>query len=196
MRKKYDVDEILHVGEELMRTQGYNNTGINDILKQSGIPKGSFYNFFESKEAFGKRILEHYGNRMQAVINSVLEDRSILPLERLKRFYRMMIQENIQEACKNGCLVNNISLEVGGLSDPLAKTADAQFNKWVKSLTKCIAEGQEKGEIIHRYPAEELAHYLHGNFYGALSRSKASRSDAAMELFFKMAFDFISVPTV
>ena len=193
MRKKYDVDDILSIGEELMRTQGYNNTGINDILKQSGIPKGSFYNFFESKEAFGKRILEHYGDRMQEVMNGVLGDKSISPLTRLKHFYQMMIQKNILEEYKNGCLVNNISTEVGGLSDALAKTANIQFNKWTKSLAKCIAEGQDKGEITTHYSAEEMAHYLHGSFHGALSRAKASRSDAAMALFFQMSFDFISI---
>ena len=69
-------EDILAKGEILLRTQGYNKTGINEILKASGIPKGSFYNFFESKEDFGLQVLAYYSDGIIRFIKRLLQDKN------------------------------------------------------------------------------------------------------------------------
>lgn len=194
MRKKYEKSDIISISENLIRERGYHNTGINDILKEAGIPKGSFYNFFVSKEDLGVQVLDAYGEATYEFIKSYLTDTSHSPLQRLKRFYAAIIEGNktIYD-CRVGCLVNNMAMEMGGLNETFAAATDKQFTRWIELFEACIAEGQEAGEITKDYSANELAHYLHTGIFGALSRMKSTRSIAPLELWFNMSFELLSV---
>ena len=191
MRKKYEVEDILSVGSSLIRKNGYHNTGINDILKVSKIPKGSFYNFFRSKEDFIIQVLNYYGDYSLDLIASVFDDKSLRPLERIKKFYDFINNDNTSEDCSAGCLVNNMSTEVGGINLEIGTKAEEQFQKWTTYIAQTIKEGQEQGEIIDTYSAKELADYLHQSFFGALTRMKATRSKAPLDLTLKMMLDFL-----
>jgi TetR/AcrR family transcriptional repressor of nem operon len=191
MRKKYEVEDILSVGSSLIRKNGYHNTGINDILKVSQIPKGSFYNFFKSKEDFIKQVLNYYGDYSLDLLASVFEDKSLTPMERIEKFYSFVGEANQEDECSSGCLVNNLSSEVGGINLEIGRKAEEQFQKWTIYIAETIEEGQIKGEIIDTYSAKELADYLHQNFFGALTRMKSTRSKAPLELALKMTLDFL-----
>lgn len=192
MRKKYEVSDILASGESLLRQQGYHNTGIDQILKVNGIPKGSFYNFFKSKEDFGLRVLDFYGGQYHNFIQKSLTDQSKSPLQRLKDFYRLTIEGNRREQCKHGCLINNLSLEIAGSNDNFSRAINRHIQQWIAVLAGCIEEGQDRGQITQNYSAHHLAEYMQAGFFGTLSRSKAARSSEAMERFYRMSFDFIT----
>ncbi len=192
MRKKHNVQDIIRIGEEIIRKNGYHNTGINDILRASSIPKGSFYNYFNSKELFGRRLLEHEGAEISELMQTILEDESKQPLERLQAFYDKLIKRYDKEECRYGSLVANLSSELGGEIDLLAGVANLQFEQWMLHLANCIRAGQREGQITEAYTAEELAHYLHTNFFGALTRGKVLRNTRPLKLTLKMAFDFIA----
>lgn len=191
MYKKHNKEDILEKGEILLRTQGYNKTGINEILKASGIPKGSFYNFFDSKEDFGLQVLAHYSNGIIQFIERLLKDKSRSPLERLKAFYRDLLDTNKAEQCANGCLLVNMSAEMGGLSESFAKATQKHYQEWLNIIAECIAEGQAKGEINRNYDPMELADYTHSNFSGALVMMKSQRSLKPLERFYDMTFQFL-----
>ncbi|MEL7118956.1 MAG: TetR/AcrR family transcriptional regulator [Bacteroidota bacterium] len=191
MRKKYEKEDILQVGQELIRQRGYHNTGINDILKASGIPKGSFYNFFESKEAFAKELLEFYGDKLFKVIDSFLSDINYSPLNRLKNFYNWTLETNKEEESRYGCLVMNLSSEVSGYLDYIAVASKAQFDKWINLIAKCIEEGQNLGEIKSTHPPLELAQFIHSSHGGGLMRSKTMRNIEPMKSNLTIIFDLI-----
>jgi len=191
MRKKYKINDILEQGEELFRSQGYNNTGIEDILKVSGIPKGSFYNFFKSKEKFGVKALEHYGEKQYRFAQQILTNPNFSPMERLKKLYHTTIDHYVTEDVKKGCLIGNLTLEMGGLSEDIRATADRILKMIVGLLETCIKEGQEKNEVRDDYSPCELANYLHNSFYGALIRGKSKGNKEPFDLFLKMTFNFI-----
>lgn len=192
MRKKHNVQDIIRIGEEIIRKNGYHNTGINDILKASEIPKGSFYNYFNSKELFGCRLLEHEGAKIAELMQELLEDSSNSPLERIQVFYETLIVQYEAEECRNGSLVANLASELGGQIDILADVANLQFEQWIVHLSNCIRLGQQEGEITEAYTAEELANYIHTNFFGAITRAKMTRSARPLKESLKMTFDFIS----
>jgi len=191
MQRKHDVNEILEKGLEVIREKGYTNTGIDDILKANGIPKGSFYNFFKNKEEFGVRAMQVYTERQIVWIESILGDKIKKPVERLSLFYESMIAANVDEKCRRGCLVGNMTQEMAGLSDPIGRQAQESLQKISTIIAKCIKEGQELEEIRTDYAAEDLADYLHNSFYGFLLRAKAVRDRKQFDIFTEMMFNFI-----
>jgi TetR/AcrR family transcriptional repressor of nem operon len=192
MGYKHNIDEIVAIGSELIRKNGYHNVGINEILKACKIPKGSFYNFFETKEHFAREILNRYGVQSKKMIEGFLLDESLSPLNRLKSFYKMLIDSNETDEYAGGCLLNTLSNEVGRLNDGIAETANTNFQLWMDVIATCVKAGQEQGEIIDTYNAHYIAEYLHAGSYGGFSRMKTTRSRDYLDNWHQMTFDFIS----
>ncbi len=191
MRKKHSKETIIEVGQELFRQRGYTNTGIEDILKACDIPKGSFYNFFKSKEDYGLAVLDKYTDSQYDYVESILNIPGVNPLQRLKNFYTQLIDGNVSEECRYGCLVGNMSQEMGGLNENISNVSRKNLNKIISLIIKTVEEGQNKGEIRNDYSADELAHYVHNSFYGAMVSSKAGRIREPFDLFYKMIFNFL-----
>ncbi|WP_378183822.1 TetR/AcrR family transcriptional regulator [Aquimarina sp. SS2-1] len=191
MGYKYKKEDILNVGYEIFRKNGYHNVGINEILKASGIPKGSFYNFFDSKEDFAQQVINQYGISNQNWIENYFKESKLSPINALKSFYSMVIDMNEKDNFAGGCLVNNMSMEVGRNNDTLGSEANQHFIGWLHILSPIIAKGQEIGEIITDYSSIELAEYLHAGFYGTLSRTKVTRSRVFMDTWLDITFNLI-----
>jgi len=188
MRQKHNIETILEAGQDLFRRQGYHNTGVDEVLKAANMPKGSFYNFFKNKEDFGAQVLRYYSQNGQKDLKKQLSKPGLSPLERLKAMYQGNIAFHSKEQCRYGCLLNNFSLELGGLSDEMMRVMGAEFEQYTSHLAACIAEGQADGSISKALPAQDLADYLHNNWNGAVVRMKATRSTAPLKLFMQTAF--------
>lgn len=192
MKRIHNKAHIIAEGERLLRTQGYHNTGINDVLKACRIPKGSFYNYFVSKEDFATQVVEYYGGKYKGFLESVLEKKHLSPLERLKLLYLIdTVEEYKNEGFANGCLVANLSSEVGGLSDSLADMLNEQFEAWIDYIAETVSEGQSRGGIRKDVPAADLARYLHGNLFGALAQMKVKRSGEPITETMELSLKFI-----
>jgi len=192
MNVKHDKQAILEQGERILRKQGYHNTGINQILKECKIPKGSFYNFFNSKEEFGLEVLKLYGDNNLAMMAQFLEVLEESPLQRLKNFYQGFFQEGQAEGYQYGCLVNNFTLEIGGQNETLRQMLDKQYNRFLTMVVECLKEAQAQGEIRVDYTADELGEYIHGHFMGVLNRLKSSKDPRAFDIFYAITFDFLT----
>lgn len=191
MGYKHNKEDIVLAGSQLFRKQGYHNVGINDILKSCKIPKGSFYNFFESKEDFAAQVIEQYSQDSIQYVGSLLAKKSSSPLARLKGMYKQMIQDNIAEGCSQGCLIGNLSVELGGTHDRLSAHANEKFMQLVKVIGSVVKEAQEKGEIDAEQDPYELAEYLHSGFFGALTRMKVNRNPVYLNKWLSMTFGLI-----
>ncbi|MEL6255952.1 MAG: TetR/AcrR family transcriptional regulator [Bacteroidota bacterium] len=191
MGYKHNKEDIVLAGSQLFRKQGYHNVGINDILKSCNIPKGSFYNFFESKEDFAAQVIEQYSENSIAYVKSLLEKKASSPLARIKGMYKQMIQDNIAEGCSQGCLIGNLSVELGGTNDRLSTHANEKFMELIKVIGSVIEEAQEKGEIKAEQDPHELAEYLHSGFFGALTRMKVNRNPVYLNKWLKLTFGLI-----
>lgn len=191
MNQKHNKQEIIEKGRELVRRNGFTNTGVNMILQEMNIPKGSFYNYFPTKEIFGQEILRNYGEIRQNATRHMLSDQSISPMVRLERMYNAMIAFMESEGFSSGCLINNLSVELGGLNAQIAAVADEEFLANVSIIAACIREGQELQEIRDDLSASALAEFIHSSFIGAMFRMKASRSRAPLDLSLGMILKFL-----
>jgi len=176
---------LLAAGRAVVYEQGFNGSGVQDITDAAKVPKGSFYNYFDSKESFASDILADYWESIEQANLPVLQETRVKPVMRLRRFFEQMIERHQQAGFKRGCLIGNLSLELSASSEVARATLERLFARWQDALAACISEAQERGEVRSAHSAAELAGVLIESFEGALLRSKVERNDEACKRFLK-----------
>jgi len=109
-------DHILDVGGRLVHHKGYTATGLQEILSEAGVPKGSFYFYFKSKEEFGLALIDHYRTVLANQAGPILRDESQAPLERLARFFLWFRVNFEREGFIKGCPLGNLTQEMGDVN--------------------------------------------------------------------------------
>jgi len=106
--KQSNRDNLLSQGVTLLMQQGYHGTGLKKILDAVRIPKGSFYNYFGSKESFAAEAIQHYIEPFIGQLDGHLQNRNIDALTALKRYFDELIGELEKADFKGGCLLGNL----------------------------------------------------------------------------------------
>ena len=192
MNAKSTRDHLLDVGVQLMHRNGYNATGLSDILKAADVPKGSFYHHFSSKEDFAAAALARYVAREGEHAASVLNDSRTPPLKRLKRYFTDLARTYGQAGEIPGCMMGHFSLEMAVESPQLRKLISASFAGWQHKIAAAIREAVEQEELPKDTEPEPLAGFLLNSWEGALLRSQAEKSDAPLETFLRYALDALA----
>src|SRR5690606_8422798 len=157
-------------------------SGVQDIAVAAKIPKGSFYSYFDSKESFASAILQEYWTDLEARLVPVLYDASIKPLNRIERFFGLLVEEHASNNFTIGCLIGNLSLELAHSSDEVRSTLTHILGKWEAALALCIEEAYSKDSTKQR-DAHKLAAVVIDSFEGATLRSKIERNGNAFQRF-------------
>jgi TetR/AcrR family transcriptional repressor of nem operon len=194
VKRKIHREDILNAGLELMQLQGYSATGIKDITDKIKIPKGSFYNHFNSKEEFGLEIIDFYMSRVAVHLIKMLNDEKIKPLKRIKLALEAdaSYQKNMNE-CKLGCMLGNFCQELGDVDEAFNKAVSNAFSEMKLGFKNCIQEAIDNKDLSSDYNSGQLADYIINGWQGALLRMKAEKNTKPLELFIKILFDKILV---
>jgi TetR/AcrR family transcriptional repressor of nem operon len=147
MATKSTRDHLIDVGVGLMHQNGYNATGLTDILKAADVPKGSFYHHFGSKEDFAAAALERYGMRERVHAAAVLNDMTTPPLKRLRRYFSDLVKMYGQKGAIPGCMMGRFSLEIAGESPQLRKRISASFDHWQHTIATVIGQAITQKEL-------------------------------------------------
>jgi TetR/AcrR family transcriptional regulator, transcriptional repressor for nem operon len=182
-------DQLIDVGVDLMRRNGYGATGLHEILSAAGAAKGSFYHYFGSKEEFAVAVLARYAQFATEHRRAIFENTRQTPLKRLKRHFEELIAMAGMSAPVQGCLLGSLSLEIAGTSAVLQKCIDTGFTEWQVSVSGLLREAMEKGELARSADADSLAGFVLNSWEGALLRSQASRSDVPLKEFLHYVFE-------
>jgi len=184
-------EDILNAGLKVMFRSGYQGASVRDICAAAGAPQGSFTNHFRSKEAFAEEVLDRYFAHTKGFVKKALDDKSLSPRQRLKRY--LDIISGVLEAAKwnRGCLIGDLSLETTSQSKLLRKRLEAIFEEWRIPFASCIAEAQSAGEIDSTFDPLDLAEFLLASWEGAILRMKVERGPAALERFKNIAFQTV-----
>jgi TetR/AcrR family transcriptional repressor of nem operon len=183
--------KLIKAGAKAMLAKSYHAVGIQEILAAVDVPKGSFYHYFDSKEAFGVAIIEYYGDQLANAIKNKLTDSSYSPRQRIVEYFLAIRDYYTLNGCGRGCLVAKLATEV---ADPSACMRDAlkrEFDKWTGLFAACIREGQMKGEISSDYSAEAMAEFLYTSWEGALVRMQVNNELSPVNHFIDFAIDRI-----
>lgn len=191
MSKPSHRDSLLNAGLQIMLRAGYEGASVRDICAAAGAPQGSFTNHFRSKEVFAQEVLDRYFAHTSGIVRAALEDSSLTPRQRLKRY--LDIITGVLEADKwdRGCLIGDFSAETASWSTVLRDRLEAIFQEWRVPFADCIAEAQAAGEIDTIFGPLDLAEFLLASWEGAILRMKVERGPAALDRFKNIVFQTI-----
>jgi TetR/AcrR family transcriptional repressor of nem operon len=180
---------VLNAGSKLFIERGFSACSVQDITDTAGVPKGSFYNHFKSKEALAAEVLTEYAKG--STDRSILSNGKLPPLTRLKKHFAALNEHFSQ--CHDGCLVGRFMAEVSEDTPQIRNELLKVLALWGEELSAVIAEGQEQGAIRTDLKASELANFLIDSYEGAILRTRVEKSPAALKAFVKVVFSSIAV---
>ena len=188
MSKEKTKDILLEAGRKTFLEKGYNNSGIEAILQAAGVPKGSFYYYFQSKEDFGLKVLDQFAVCYDQHLDRILGDTSVPPLNRLRNYFESVFGKLESDQCRKGCLVGNLSQEMADQSEAFRARLEEIFESWVDRYAECLKEAQDAGEVSPDLDVRELAEFWLNSWQGAILRAKTMRSTAPLRTFLGVMF--------
>ncbi len=143
MKTAYDDtrQHILDTGHRIMAGKGFSSVGLNEILQTAGVPKGSFYHYFKSKEQFGQSLLEDYFKHYLALVDQSFNDDSRPARERLMGYWEHWLGSYNGPCHEQQCLVVKLSAEVADLSESMRLTLRDGTDQIIGRLAGCIEAG-------------------------------------------------------
>jgi TetR/AcrR family transcriptional repressor of nem operon len=184
-------EQIVEAGLKCLQEKGFNGVGVQEITAAAGVPKGSFYNHFESKEALGAELVERYGAASKR--REVLADKSVPPLDRLRKHFDTLNTKFIDSNFEHGCLLGNFSAELANQSALIRESLAKLFVRWTDDLVVAIADAQADGSIASKRDAADLAAFLLDAYEGTLLRARVERDRRPFDRFMQLAFEQILI---
>jgi TetR/AcrR family transcriptional repressor of nem operon len=184
-------EKIVAAAAERFHALGYNACGVQEIVDAAGVPKGSFYNYFKAKELLAQEVLNNYW--ADAGLD-ILADKSVAPLERLRRHFQHIASRYRKFGFENGCLVPKFMHEVSDSTPLLRKDLRRQVAIWTALIAEAIREGQADRSISTSIDAETTARFLMQSWGGVTGAMRLAASRAPIDDFFSVAFGALLPP--
>ncbi|MBL4615809.1 MAG: TetR/AcrR family transcriptional regulator [Magnetovibrio sp.] len=187
-------ERLVRCGIEILTEHGFASTSIDVVLKKVGVPKGSFYHYFSSKDGFGRAVIEGYATYFAAKLDHSLLDESRPPLDRLRDFIIDAQDGMVRHDFRRGCLIGNMGQELGGIHDEFRELLESVFLDWQNRVERCLIAAQKKGHLARTANCAELAAFFWIGWEGAILRAKLVRSTAPLNIFAEAFFAGLAHP--
>lgn len=184
---------LTDAGYLLFNRHGYNATGIQQITDQAGVPKGSFYNHFDSKEAFAAQILRHYADWVDEAWDLCLADAPADALGAIRHAFARFVEHHARTQCQ-GCLVGNFAAEMAESSPVCRDVLQASMQAWRVRLATLIERAQREGSVRGDVPASTLSLLFWDAWEGALLRMKIARHTGPLSDTVALLLDSLLAP--
>ena len=173
--------QIIDVAKTIILGKGFSAVGLNEILTAAAVPKGSFYHYFTSKEAFGNALLSDYFDDYTTKLIKDLQQPNLLPTERLRAYFANWLETQSNDTTQDKCLVVKLSAEVTDLSESMRSTLQLGTQKVIHLLQACVQEAIDLNTINSADPAETIAQELYYMWLGATLMTKVQHTREALE---------------
>lgn len=183
-------ERLLEAGVATFSKAGFNGCSVQDITDAAGVPKGSFYNHFESKEALGAAALEHYWKEFGCDPLKILSNQDRPPLDRLKAYFTQVAAELETTDYASGCLIGNMTAEMSDHSALVSAQLSQIYDNWNQKVADCIAQAQEAGDIKSDAKPEALATFVLNAWEGAVLRARIEKGSGPLEQFIEILFAY------
>jgi TetR/AcrR family transcriptional repressor of nem operon len=169
-------EKLLDEGVLLLMEQGYHGTGLQELVQKVGVPKGSFYNYFPSKEEFSAEVVRHYIDPFIRQLDAHLSRPDVAADVALRNYFEELIVETERKDFKGGCLLGNLIGEIGDTSELCQTSLRTAVGRYREKLREGLARGQREGSFRTDIDAKDMADFLVNVWQGALLRMKIERS--------------------
>ena len=132
---------------EQFHSRGFHNCSVEDITRAAGVPKGSFYNHFASKDALAVEALQQYQQRS---VWRTTDDADLPPLIRLRHRFEAMRAVLTERGYTRGCLIGNMGTELADLNPAVRAEVQASLDYRSAATTELLRAAQERGDLSHR----------------------------------------------
>jgi TetR/AcrR family transcriptional regulator, transcriptional repressor for nem operon len=179
---------LIKTGMGIIARQGFNATGIETILRQANVPKGSFYHYFSSKKDFGLQVLDHFAAGIDRIFNTYLLDETLTPLNRLRACVENLVVRFETNNCNIGCLVANLGQEMADQDEEFRERLAGVFATWTSHFEACLQAARDAGEIHASVVPVVAAELFLSGFEGALLLAKVKKSSMPVHTFIDAFF--------
>jgi TetR/AcrR family transcriptional repressor of nem operon len=170
---------LLEQGMAMLLRHGYHDMGLTAVLEATGIPKGSFYHHFTSKEDFGIQVIDLYMTHVHAGLDACLGDERLPPLKRVRRFFELT-EEKYRGDGYLGCLLGGLGQELSGVSEVFRRKVEQCFAEIARRIAGCLAEAVRRGDLPKGTNPTAMANLLVNCWEGAALRTRLRRDPAPL----------------
>jgi TetR/AcrR family transcriptional repressor of nem operon len=163
--KQFDEKEVLVKAREVFCKRGYNGTSMDDLVQATGLSRSSIYDTFGDKHGLFLKSLDQYRNDQQCSMEQQTA-KSDSPKKKIRAIFDYYIKDILADKKGNGCLLINVSLELGAEDKEVATLFHANMDEMEQLLSSLIKEGQEKGEISKKFTPKALARHFYSSLMG------------------------------
>ena len=175
---------ILDTAQRLIGARGFSGVGLNEILTAAAVPKGSFYHYFTSKEAFGRDLLDHYFDKYLAEVDTLLADEHVSARARLGAYWQFWRQNQERDDPEGKCLAVKLGAEVSDISEDMRVALKHGTSAIIDRLSHVVEQGMADGSIKSSRSPDDLAETFYQLWLGASIMAKIARAsdpfDAAL----------------
>ncbi len=182
--KRADQDTrvvLLESAEKIFANKGYAGVGINEVLGSVGVPKGSFYHYFTSKDAFGEAVLRYYFEHYLVEMDQIMGDTGLTWAERLMAYWDNWHATQSLDECQGRCLAVKLGAEVADMSEPMREALKTGTTAVIDRLEKALQGGAADGSLKLTGEARATAQSLYELWLGASVMAKVNRNLQSME---------------
>ena len=187
---------ILDAGQRIMAGKGFSAVGLNEILTTAGVPKGSFYHYFGSKDAFGEALLERYFEDYLEDLDATLSQPGLNMAERLMAYWGQWRDNQSYLDCQGKCLAVKLAAEVADLSEAMRSSLKRGAFGVTSRLERAIAAGAAEGSLSIDDAPDRVAQTLYQLWLGASLMVKIVRSPEPFDTAMRTTRQILHLPAL
>ncbi len=175
-RSEQTREDLISAGIDQISMHGYHGTGIKQILDVVNVPKGSFYNFFASKEAFVVELIKEYSQTLLQEFSDFRQGpgAKLGQVEQLRHMYQYGLAKYASSQCQKSCLIGALAMDVGAENAACQQALRDATGKWQVMFTELFSEAQQAGEVRNDISAFQMSNIYWAAWEGSLMNLKVS----------------------
>ena len=168
-------ERLLRQGMKLFYAEGFHGTTVDAVLASAGVPKGSFYHHFGSKDVFGQAVLDRYLDFQIDLFDKWAAKKNLSTSAKLVGYFKEISQIFVKSGYQRACLAGKFSTEVAAASDSFRELLSAGMQLWKSRIVELLAAGQADGDVRQDRTAEDLADAVLSLIQGSLVIALSTR---------------------
>ncbi|MDE1146121.1 MAG: TetR/AcrR family transcriptional regulator [Azospirillaceae bacterium] len=174
---------LVRAGVAALTEKGFAATGLDEVLTAAAVPKGSFYHYFDSKEAFGAALIDAYAAYFATKLDRHFREETVPPLDRFCRFIDDARAGMARHDFRRGCLIGNLGQEMAALPEAYRQRLLDVFADWQARTAACLRAARDDGQIPPTADCDALAEFFWTGWEGAVLRAKLERRVEPLDRF-------------